>query len=155
MKNLRNRLLIGLASSFVIGQASAASDRQLLVGQWTCEASFVDLYEVHLTSHHHFSKDGSLTSDGDVVLAMPKSTISVGYHLTATGQWSINGKSLTLKGKVTSVENTMHPEWDKMLNLQQLIPESLHGTATIKHLDATSLVVNDHHTGKDYTCVKG
>lgn len=135
-------------------QVYAAPDPQLLIGKWECDTKFVDMYEVNLTSQHDFSTHGGLASSGDVVLAMPESTIAVGYHLLASGNWSVKGDELTVQSKVTSIKNTLYPEWDKMLNLKQLIPENLKGTATIKHLDATSLVINDRHTGRDYTCSK-
>lgn len=154
MQKTRTILSICVFSVFTATQAYAAPDPQLLIGKWECDTKFVDMYEVNLTSQHNFSTNGGLTSSADVVLAMPESTIAVGYHLLANGSWSVKGDELTVQGKVTSIKNTMYPEWDKMLNLKQLIPENLNGTATIKHLDATSLVVNDRHTGRDYTCSK-
>ncbi len=154
MQKTRTILSICVFSVFTATQASAAPNPQLLVGKWECNTKYVEMYEVNLTSQHDFSADGSLTSSADVILAMPESSISVGYHLLANGNWGVKGDELTVQGKVTSIKNTLYPEWDKMLNLKQLIPENLKGTATIKHLDATSLVVSDRHTGRDYTCSK-
>ncbi|MCE0495370.1 hypothetical protein [Vibrio salinus] len=154
MKNCLNKLFGCLLSIFVVTPVCAASSNQLLVGKWQCNTSFTDMYEVNVTSLHTFKKGGSFSSSADVELAMPKSAISVGYHLVAKGDWQVKNGVLIFQGRMTSVENTLHPEWDQMLNLKQLIPDTLKGKATIKHLDNTSLVLNDSHTGRNYSCMK-
>ncbi|MDC0610786.1 hypothetical protein OAP63_08625 [Vibrio sp.] len=152
MRSLFSPLALSLVSTVFVAPVMAKVDTNLLAGKWQCNSNFVDLYETNIKSVHELSKNGRLNSSGDVILAMPQSTISVGYHLEAKGVWSVKEDQLTVRGEVTSVKNTMHPEWDKMLGLKQLLPETLKGTATITHLDASSMTLDDTRTGREYVC---
>jgi len=147
--------ILFFVGSIVFSTAVFANvNSNLILGRWTCNVQFTDVYDIKITSEHQFAHHGHLQSSADVVLSMPKSTISVGYHLSAEGNWQIKNNDLTVKGKVTSIKNTLNPEWDTMLGLQHIIPDTLKGRVKIVHLDAHSLILDDPRVKRNYSCSK-
>jgi len=146
----------------VAGTSSAFSEvesninRDNLIGSWTCKHEFLEpktkmLIDVKYTTN--FINNGNAYGSGDLfftIEGMPK----INYKASDNSTWSLKGDQLTVKSQKINFTNVSHPQLDKFLDINKILPATVNESGKILELSANKLKVKSTLNNVEFTCSK-
>lgn len=143
------------SSACVADVTNLTVSREKLFGTWSCEASFKENdIEIKIVSDDTYVRNGSSNSFGTMTLQLSKEAPPIEYSIASTGTWEIDSKFLVTTFTDLKIVNLSHPEFDKILNLQEMFPMNMSESAEIVELSYTTLSVKSESDGQRYNCTR-
>jgi len=147
-----------LVSSLLLSHTVLASSikEEDLNGRWQCAHQFSEanqnmLIKVDYTIH--LMKDKTSVGSGDLLLTMD-GLPPLAYKENDKGHWQLKGNRLTLESTDIQFVNTSHPEFESVLNFQQLFPKKVKETVEVLSVSAQQLTVALPNRNGTYHCYK-
>lgn len=128
---------------------------QRLLGTWNC-AYAVQEQDVSVTSETReiYASDGRIDSSGTMRVRMSPEMPEISYSLAATGHWEMADDALVVTASEVRIVNLSHPEFDRLLDLQEMMPEGISESMAIVELSAADLILRSETDGRLYNCRK-
>ncbi|KEI71422.1 hypothetical protein [Endozoicomonas elysicola] len=130
-----------------------SSVKSKLYGSWNCEAAFNDS-GAKMTSEftETYVRNGTLNSIGSMNIQFSPELPEIFYTITSHGTWSLDDGYLITNYAKTKIKNITHPEFDEIININDLFPESVSESSKIVSLSNTTLSLQSESSGEYITC---
>lgn len=157
MKLLNSSVLFVLCSSMhVSAMQQETINKSDLYGSWNCKHQIEDAntnINVKIDYNVNFKAAGKSSGIGSLLFTV-QNFPELEYHLSDVSTWDITGNTLILSSTQIKSVNVSHPELDKLLNLNKLIPNKVDESAEILTLTKNRLMVKYHFNEQVITCSK-
>ena len=125
-------------------------------GLWHCQgASFNAKTNMSIKGNYNvlFMANGTSTGNGNLflsVLGMPE----IEYRLVDEAKWAIKSDQLFFSSSNFSLKNISNPEFEQMVNINELIPKKINDSVKILKLTQTELQVQSKRDNRIFGCSK-
>lgn len=145
----------------ILFSAEVASDqgvktqaiKKALYGSWNCG---IDVEEgatrMSIASEDTFIRNGRSNSFGTMKLKISAELPEIEYSIAASSTWEIIDGFLVSTLTDVKVINISHPEFDKVINLQDMFPKNISESAEIVELSQSKLILKSETDGSVYRC---
>lgn len=143
-------------SMSILANDSMAIKESNLYGNWNCKHTMenIDLkMKINIDYDVTVVRDGKSSGSGILLLKMPNFP-ELKYNILDSSNWDIKDGKLSLSSTEFKLENKSYPELEKILNLRNLLPQNVKGSAKILELTKSKLKVKSKSDGGIYTCAK-
>jgi hypothetical protein len=127
-----------------------------LYGSWNCKGALQHKQlkmGVKFDYNILFTKDFKSTGQGIVSFTIPNFT-DLDYQLTDNSTWEINNEDIIYTSNDLKLLNISHPEFEKIINLEKLVPKNINESSKIIKLTKSTLSVQAKVDNKIYSCFK-
>jgi len=127
-----------------------------LYGTWNCKQTMENInlkMKVNIDYDVTVVRNGKSSGSGVLLLKMPNFP-ELKYTILDSSNWDIKNGKLNLSSTEFKLENRSYPELEKILNLRNLLPQNINGSAKILELTKSTLKVQSKWDGGIYTCSK-
>lgn len=115
-----------------------------IIGKWSCRFKDEKL-GTQFTSFENYSKNGILTSNGEVDLNYNATVVH--YKISSKQKWLIDGDLLKWENLALSSFETSHPKLEELINYKSNMNPGITGVAKIVELSANHLKLQYLITG--------
>lgn len=149
-------MVAGALAFFCHGMAFSQSSgpAEKLPGRWNCEvASEQDGVKMSMDYAVTYSGDGTADASGRLRLKTAQLP-EMEYSISSRSEWEISDGHLVETSNDIDVVNLSHPHFDRLFNLQSMIPENATETSEILVLDDSRLRTQSEKYGTITDCAR-
>lgn len=127
-----------------------------LIGDWQCQHQ-VDVkqtqMQIQVEYTTHILANGNAYGTGDLYFTIPNMP-KINYKASDNSTWNLEGDQLTVKSNKINFTNVSHPELDKYVNINTILPETVSETVTITELTTSSIKAVSEKSKEVFTCTR-
>lgn len=144
------------AVSAYANESLAFSDiHKNLIGSWNCHYNGVENgSKIAIKTQDTYTQNGRSNSSGFLKVKLSPDAPEMVYSLAGSANWKISEGFLLTTITDLKLVNISHPEFDRIMNLQALLPKNRSDTSRILELSASRLSLKITSVSQVYNCSK-
>ena len=156
MKIINNKAILAACMLFIGSICSIhshAATKEKLYGGWSCKLEIEDSgMKMSIESSDDYVRNGTINRTGSLNVQFSPERPKISYTISGSGTWHLENEYLTTTFKFLKIKNISHPEFDDVINLQDMFPENISRSSKITSLTNTTLSLMSEPDGKTYQC---
>jgi hypothetical protein len=144
------------ASEMQVAKGSKHVNQSYLYGTWNCKGAMQHKQlkmGVKFDYNINFTNNFKATGQGLVSFTIPNFT-DLDYKLTDNSTWKLHNDEIIYSSNDLKLVNISHPEFEKIINLEKLVPQTISESSKIIELTKSTLSVRAKADNKIYNCFK-
>lgn len=134
---------------------ATADMNKKLIGSWNCQYNGVENgSQISIRTEDTYTLNGRSKSSGFIKVRLAPEAPEMVYSLAGNANWKVSQGFLLTTITDLKIVNVSHPEFDRIMNLQAMIPENRSDTSRILELTASRLSLKIASVGRIYNCNK-
>lgn len=160
MNRIKYKLLLlpffFLASACSSKDTGTSSLEKEILGTWNCSYNLVeeDGTSMNLTAKETYMRNGLSNSVGLLKAKFSPDLPEIQYHITGSSTWELKDGLLLSTLNDVKVTNLNHPEFDKIINLKEMMPLNVTDPSEIIEISASKMVLRSEDDDGLYECEK-
>ncbi|MCE2596454.1 hypothetical protein K6Y31_16785 [Motilimonas cestriensis] len=124
-----------------------------ILGDWHCSFAVKESgAKVSIESDDRFMRGGQLASKGVLKATFSPELPEIEYAVNSKASWKVEQGYLVTTLTDVSVVNLTDPEFDDIVNPQQLFPVNVSESLQILAISSSSMVLKSAAAGQEYRC---